>query len=87
MANIVIEDREGLPEGSYDVSYYLHRESKIVQTPDADSNVPLSYIERLIADKLGRDDIVSASCTSQPGGVVIAGSERAASAARSEWGL
>lgn len=66
-----------LPCGVYDVLYYYYRHGRFERSASCDSNVGEGYIQRLMAGRLELNEVAVASCQSQPGGAVIAGSPEA----------
>lgn len=69
-------DREGVPTGLYDVTYYwVHLESdRVTRRVECDRDVPASYLSRLHPK---RREVIRAACKSQPGGLTLYGSEEA----------
>ncbi len=68
--------KDGLPFGRYSVNYYSVRRGDVDKLQSADADVPCSYVEG-IADWIKAHEVAVATCQSQPGWAIIAGSQRA----------
>lgn len=76
MAAIIVEDKEGTPWGSYDITYYrVSKSGQVSENASCDSNVSEAYV-RKVAKDLQPHEALYARCQSQPGGLSAYGSER-----------
>jgi hypothetical protein len=77
---IIREKPEGMPGGSYQVTYYrVTKAGTFKQRPDYDRDVSETYV-RSMAAKLGENEALHAVCRSQPGGMWAYGSRDAEAA-------
>ncbi len=72
---IKIQESQGAPMGTYDVTYYSVDESgRVCRESGCDSGVSWDYVDRIV---VGPAQIAYAQCTSQPGGITLYGSQSA----------